>query len=244
MLVALLMAAATAAPSPTASASAAPLKTIVTVKTSAFCTQFATHVNSAIDSAAANDATLGSVMLTLKTNGLSGTTLARVHEKQRLWQMAGDMYKAYRDGEGQVIQLRALETQTTDPDEKSELKAAADALGGALYRQHLIQRDLDGFVAYLDASDMSRDPMQDDDDESNLDVINASGPRDGLDARYGIVGPMGDDTRWLQPGREARTDDVLMAEQAADDFATRRLPIMGDELRAAGHIGNVSGYCL
>ena len=184
-------------------------------------------------------------MLILKTRGLSGTILQRIDEEQRLQELANAIFKAYHDGESQVNQLRALESQATDPEEKAELKAAADALGGALYRQHLIQRDLDGFIAYLDAGDMRRGDSWDD-DESNLSPVAdwQLSPHDSLDMSYGIADPGLRSHFFDQPGVEGRSEDVHLAGEAADDFSSRRLPITSDELNASAHISNVSDRCV
>ncbi|HET9029525.1 MAG TPA: hypothetical protein VFN49_05055, partial [Candidatus Aquilonibacter sp.] len=163
----LAITAATASPapspavSPSPSASAGPLKTIVTVRSTTFCEQMATHLNSAITSAVTNDQTLGTTILTLRSNDLAGSDLSRQHEIHRLQDLADGIYRNYRSGLGEVGRLRALAKSAQDADEKVQLKAAADALGGVLYRQHLLQRDLDGFVAYLYAADMQADTNRD-----------------------------------------------------------------------------------
>src|SRR5208283_5702596 len=90
----------------------------------------------------------------LKRPDLDGSSLDRYSEITQLTALADAIYRQYRSGEAEIGTLRALEAQAADADEKAELKAADDALAGALYRQHLIQRDLDGFVAYLNAADM------------------------------------------------------------------------------------------
>jgi|SRR5579863_2638545 len=242
MLAAILVAAAMATSSPSPTPSPPPLRIIATVRSNPFCGQFANHVNSAIGSTLANDATLGNVVVTLQARDLAGTKLDRVHEIQRLSELADALYKQYRDGEGQVGLLRALETQTVDPEEKAELKAAADALGGALYRQHLIQRDLDGFVAYLYAADM-RQPG-DGQDQIDAALYGGFDPRDGpTEARRHLTDPGMAPYVTALPGSETPDQDVKMADQAATDFITRRAPIVGDEMNAAAHIDSVSQRC-
>src|SRR5262249_17744699 len=112
------------------------------------------HVNSAIDQATGNDARLGSLIVGLRNPDLGDNVLRRRNERIRLDNVADAMYKAYRAGEDDVNHLRALAKAATDKDEQKALDDAADALGGVLYRQHLIQRDMDGFLAFLDAGDM------------------------------------------------------------------------------------------
>jgi hypothetical protein len=235
----IVLAALTVSPSP----SPTPLlKTIITVKSTPLCGAFAAHTNAAIGSAVQNDQTLGSTILTLRSDGLAGTTLDRNFEIHRLTSLADSIYKQYRAGLGEVNQLRDLAKQATDPDEQAEMKAAADALGGALYRQHLIQQDLDGFVAFLEASDM----MTDD---------NADGPRHPMtwDARNSL--PLEATDLWLPNvqnavnhpallvGSESLADDVTMARAASADFLGRVPAIMQDELMAGSHIELAADHC-
>jgi hypothetical protein len=239
MLAIVLAVVTAAAPSP----SPTPLlKTIVTVKSSPLCGAFAAHTNAAIGSAVQNDQNLGSTILTLRSTDLAGSSLDRVHELRRLSSLADSIYKQYRAGETEVNELRELAKQATDPDEKAELKAAADALGGALYRQHLIQRDLDGFVAFLQASDM----MTDD---------NADGPRHPMTQDMPGAAPQEMSAYWvpqlqntivhppLSVGSESLDDDVTMAKAASSDFLGRMPAVMQDEMTAGGHIELAADHC-
>lgn len=229
----------TPGPSPSPSASTEPLKTIITVRSSPFCSQFATHVNAAIDHAVTNDRTLGTVILTLHSQDLADNELSRHNEIQRLANLGDSMYRDYRKGLDEVDKLRELAKTAQDQQEQIELKAAADALGGVLYRQHLIQRDLDGFVAYLDATDMQRD--------TNHVVLNREfGPgydmtdywASALSTNY-MVGQHLAETSPMHPPE----DDVIMAGNASHDFEHRIPDIFRDELTAGGHITEVSERC-
>src|SRR5215469_9247255 len=117
----------TPGPSPSPSASTEPLKTIITVHSSPFCSQFASHVNSAIDHAVHNDRTLGTVILTLHSTDLAENELARHNEIQRLENLGDSMYRDYRKGLEEVDKLRELAKTAQDEQEKTEVKAAADA---------------------------------------------------------------------------------------------------------------------
>jgi len=246
MLAAILVA-AVAMSTPTASPAPEPLKTIVTVKSSPFCGLFATHVNAAITSTLANDGSLGTVVATLKRPDLEGTSLDRQAEISRLTALADSIYHQYRSGSAEVEQLRALEQQATDPIEKSELKAAGDALGGALYRQHLIQRDLDGFVAYLNAADMNT--YSEAQKSQNMALFGEADPRqaqmdfalrervDGT-GHPPFIGPFDG-----LAGEETPADDARFARNAAKDFMARFTPLLGDEMNAANHIDVVSSHC-
>lgn len=239
MLALVLAVVTAAAPSP----SPTPLlKTIVTVKSSPLCGAFAAHTNAAIGSAVQNDANLGSTILTLRSTDLAGNSIDRLSEIRRLSTLADSIYKQYRAGETEVNELRDLAKQATDPDEKADLKAAADALGGALYRQHLIQRDLDGFVAFLQASDM----MTDD---------NADGPRHPMTQDMPGASPQEMNVYWMPQmqwamthppliaGSESLDDDVAMAKAASTDFQRRMPAVMQDELTAGGHIEQAADHC-
>jgi hypothetical protein len=246
MLAALLVAVVATA-TPAASPAPNPLKTIVTVKSSTFCGQFEKHVNSAISSAVTNDANLGSVVHILKRPDLEGSSLDRYSEITQLTALADSIYRHYRGGETEIATLRALEAQATDPVEKAELKAADDALAGALYRQHLIQRDLDGFVAYLNAADMRT--LSDAERSDNIALFGEADPHQAaldFDLKAPVNGtghpPFTGPYDGLA-GDETHEDDARYAQQAAGDFTTRFAPLVGDEMNAATHIEAVSTRC-
>jgi len=229
--------AAAPAPSPTPL-----LKTIVTVKSSPLCGAFAAHTNAAIGSAVLNDQNLGSTILTLRSGDLAGTSLDRLHELHRLSTLADSIYKQYRAGENEVSELRELAKQATDPDEKAELKAAADALGGALYRQHLIQRDLDGFVAFLQASDMMTDDNADGPRHPMTQDMPGGSPQEMNvywvpQMQYAIIHPP------LAVGSESLDDDLAMAKAASKDFLGRMPAVMQDEMTAGSHIELAADHC-
>lgn len=244
---AVLLAVATAMPSP----SPAPLKTIVTVRTSPFCGAFATHVNSAITSAVDNDKSLGGAMVTLRSRDLSGTSIERRNELQQLTNYADGIYRSYRSGENEVNRLRELAKTAKDKDEQEEIKASADALGGVLYRQHLVQRDLDGFVAYLQAGDMRRD--SDAEQQQNYAIFGAS------DAAYAAthinvangqyfwrppdIGRQSEQNLIAIAGSESPAEDVQMAKRAAEDFGSRIPAILEDELTAGTRIAQANDRC-
>lgn len=244
-MLAIILAAATGMTATTASApspSPAPLlKTIVTVKSSPICGAFAAHTNAAITSALANDQSLGMTILTLRSPDLAGSSLDRQSEVHHLNILADDMYKQYRAGEREVTELRTLASEATDPDEKAALKAVADALGGALYRQHLMQRDLDGFVNYLYASDM----MASDDDSTR----DPDAPRrqflDDVPGAHPINGsaPVWNPADVPLAGTESLTDDVTMARAASQDFVERLPALRQDELTAGNRIETAAEKC-
>jgi hypothetical protein len=238
-MLAIVLAALTVSPSP----SPTPLlKTIITVKSTPLCGALAAHTNAAINSAVQNDQTLGLTIMALRSSDLAGSNLDRYSEIHRLSSLADSIYKQYRAGLAEVNRMRELAKQATDPEEQAELKAAADALGGALYRQHLIQRDLDGFVAFLQASDM----MTDD---------NADGPRHPMTQDMPGASPREMSAYWtpqyqnaidhppLLVGSESLDDDVTMSRAASHEFQTRMPAVMQDELTAGSHIELAADHC-
>jgi hypothetical protein len=240
-MLAIVLAAVTAT-ALTPSPSPAPLlKTIITVKSTPICGAFAAHTNAAISSALANDQSLGTTIYMLRSPDLAGSSLDRTSEIHHLNDLADAIYKQYRMGEKEVAQLRTLADEATDPDEKASLKAVADALGGALYRQHLMQRDLDGFVNYLYASDM----MSSDDDTTAdpdaprrqlLEDIPGAHPINGLSPIW---------TPYDVPlaGTESLTDDVTMARAASEDFTSRLSALRQDEQTAGDRIETAADKC-
>jgi hypothetical protein len=227
LLFALVPATFIASPSPSPPPSS--LKTIVTVKSSVMCGEFAAHTNAAIAAAVVNDRSLGTLILVLRSDDLAGSEIARSGEIHQLDGLAAAIYQQYRTGEAEVNQIRAVAARVPDPQEKAALKSSADALGGALYRQHLIQRDLDGFIAYLNAGDMRRSVHDDNDDAMRAGLVTDS------ISNFSPVGQVA--------GSETRGDDVNLAQQASDDFQSRMPALLQDEMTAAGRIETAAEGC-
>jgi hypothetical protein len=246
-MLAVVLAALTASTSP--SPSPTPLlKTIVTVKASPFCGALAAHLNAAIGSTLANDQTLGMTIIGLRSHDLAGSDIQRNNEIMRLENLGDAIYKQYRLGESEVKLLRTLASTSSDNGEKAAVKGAADALGGALYRQHLIQRDLDGFLAFLNTADM-RSGF----DESEANEARSLEPTDVENAPVENEGPA---AYWLPPGydrflppvalqvgHESHDEDVDMAGVASSDFQSRLPAIMQDEINAGNHIEAAGNNC-
>jgi deoxyribodipyrimidine photolyase len=245
MVASLILLATLATPAAAPTSTPGPLKVIATVRSSSLCSKFATHANAAIGAALQNDSTLGTLVFTLKAPDLAGNPIQRRNMLQHLSDLADDLAKQYKTGMGEIKALRGLEKQTKDPNEKTELKASADALGGALYRQHLIGRDLDGFIAYEYAADMRRP----DDTDMLPEMVRAnSGELVG-----GIYSYRPEAPTWIpQPtpltpnmlaGHETLEEDAEMAMNASKDFASRLPAITADEVTAAGHFDQAAGGC-
>jgi len=128
---------ATPQPEPAASEPPTPLKEIGRVRASV-CSTIVVHANSAIDDALANDGDLRSLIAALTTAKLDDATeLQRRNAFHDFERAAAKLRETALDGEGEIRRLRALAAESPEP-RKSELKAFADALGGALYRQRVM----------------------------------------------------------------------------------------------------------
>jgi curved DNA-binding protein CbpA len=239
MVAPLILAAVLASPSPAPTSSPPPLKVIVTVHSSSLCSSFATDANAAIGATLQNDTTLGSLVYVLRNPDLRGNPIQRRNMLDHLATMADAIAKQFKAGMAEVTLLRNLESKASDPAEKASLKSAADALGGALYRQHLIGRDLDGFLAYQYAADMSR--------FSPDGAIGRSLEQSQPDV------PRYDRERFYSPspfvqglalaGQESRRDDAAMARAASRDFASRLPAITLDEVNAASGFTAAAAGC-
>jgi len=227
LLAALLGAAvASPAPSPAPGSSSGPLREIGHVRVSAACGNIVVHANSAISSALRNDATLVHTVDRLRNMDLDSSTLSMQQGIRELDTLAGQMHRDAVQGVGEVKRLRELAEKTTDPKRKEELKAFADWLGGALYRQKKVSMDLGGFVAYLQYRDMTN-PTESDTNAGRL----GSPERAALPSSSPV---------YHTAAHKATLNE--MAVDAAIDFANRIQDIAQDEGRAADHAeGAVSG---
>ncbi|MBV9409117.1 MAG: hypothetical protein JO164_09840 [Candidatus Eremiobacteraeota bacterium] len=124
------------APAPNASAKPTPLTEIGRVRALPACVPIVAHANGAITQALDNDRTLG-----ILTNNLHATDFDKLNSLQRrnaieaLMKQAEQIRVASSAGDAEIKKLREYAVNSPDPQRKEELKAFADALGGALYRQ-------------------------------------------------------------------------------------------------------------
>ena len=142
MLLPIVVALAATEPAPAASTAPAtssaptPLKEIGRVRALPACVPIVAHANGAITQALDNDRTLAII-----TNNLHATDFDKLNFMQRrnaidaLMKQAEAMRVASSAGDVEVKKLREYAVNSPDPQRKAELKAFADALGGALYRQ-------------------------------------------------------------------------------------------------------------
>ncbi|MHB8145648.1 MAG: hypothetical protein ACYDGM_00100 [Vulcanimicrobiaceae bacterium] len=249
-LLTLLIALTSASPSPMPSASPVPaLHEIMRVRSSALCAEFASHANGAIDAATSNDTTLVRLVDSLGRAKMDDSRLAWNNELLRLERMSDKITQQWRTGEREVAQVRALAAKSTDPQEKSELTSSANALGGALWRQRRIARDLDGFIAFMETDQMmtntvaegkanqmvfgTTDPVHDPSFGDSVNMHNAMVAR-SYEAPPDTV-PFPGDPNNPKPSEQAMA--------AAKDFARRLGAIGQDEIQAAVHIEQASEGC-
>jgi hypothetical protein len=236
VLVPLLVALAT--PSPVAPSSAPPpsqLKEIGHVESVSVCSAIVVHANSAIGVALDNDRDLAIVVNRLRTTDLDDQNeIKRRNGMNDLATLAGRVRMASAAGNAEIKRLRAMAAQTTEPSRKAELKAFADALGGAIARQRKIAVDLDKMLTIIDG----RRAVEE------IDTPEAAGQRAALAGTGGPTALAAADTGLMRspvaPVAPSRVDDLLRS--AADDFSARNGDILSDEGTAADHsLGATTG---
>ncbi len=250
MLSLLVFAAVSALPSAAAAPSPAPtatpqLKEIAHVRATSECGEVAAHANAAIGAALGNDAVLDQLISTLRNRGLDGNVIERRNALERLTQLSNQLAAQYGNGNDEVGRLRSLAERAPTPAAKSNLLAFANWLGGALWRQKRIGRDLDGFIAALDAKDMARF----EDVPANLLDASPEGSTRGV--RPDEVDPFGrievsvklDPRSVTSPPQLIESTDGQMALAAAADFAHRTTAIQSDENMAASHASALNTGC-
>ena len=221
------------------------LKTIATVRASARCAAIITHANGAISNTLNNDEIIGQTITRLRyTNLDDGNPLHRNKALHDLGDLARTLMMQARSGDDEVKRLRKVASETKDPQEAKALKAFADELGGALWSQQKIARDLNGFLAYQDFHDMAQFGQ-------NQQSMNQ--------AVYGVNDPFAQQPRGdrlspqvngvvtePQPAVGHNPNDATSTQQAkwaADDFENRIPVIMRDENLAAGKVDAAIAGC-
>lgn len=207
--------AATAVPSPTPSPAASPvLKTIANIRASARCSDIVTHANNAIDSSLEDNHVISQSITELRMVNLDdGNLMHRNAGLAALRELASSLHKQSAAGDGEIKALRALAAKATDPQEGKELKAFADALGGAIGRQLKMARDFDGYLAYVDY----------------LDNRGLSAGGSPMDNDFFAPDP------YAPAAVRSRYSATAYAENAAKDFQARFPAIIRDENTAASH---------
>lgn len=212
-----------AAPAP----SPGPLREIGRVHVSAACGNIVVHANGAISSALRNDATMARTASRLRAVDLEESEMSMHRGLVELDKLAAQLHDDAMRGDGEVKRLRELAEKSSDPTRKAELRAFADSLGGALYRQKKAAADLSGLIAYLDYREMSTPS------ETEAKMMNAS---------QGDTATRPPSPPPYYEGLNRASTPNQMAMAAATDFELRLHDIAVDEGRAADHSeGAVSG---
>jgi len=124
------------APAPTSSAKPTPLTEIGRVRALPICTPIVVHANSAITTTLDNDRQLAIITLNLKNVDFERMNdLQRRNALESLMKVAGAIRVQSASADSQVKKLREYAKASPDPQRQAELKAFADAIGGAIYRQ-------------------------------------------------------------------------------------------------------------
>ncbi len=135
--------------------------------------------------------------------------------------LASSLHKQSASGQNEIAALRALAAKSGDPQEAKELKAFADALGGAIGRQLKMARDFDGYLAYVDYLD-------------NRGLSEAGSP---MDNDFFAPDP------YAPPALRSKYTATAYAQNAAKDFQARFPAIIRDEDTAASHADAAFSGC-
>lgn len=170
------------APAPSASAKPTPLTEIGRVRALPICTPIVVHANSAITTTLDNDRQLAIITLNLKN-----TDFEKLNELQRrnaidsLMKVAGAIRVQSGTADGEIKKLREYAAASPDPARKAELKAFADAMGGAIYRQKKVavemMRDVTIIQGRTDAAEARAILNRDDAAMDNRNTANVNAQR-------------------------------------------------------------------
>jgi len=190
-----------------------------------------THANNAIGNELTGDTTVVSAIRALHnthlTDPLEDNPLQRSNTLLGLGKLASSLDSNGFAGIAEVKRLRALADQTTDPQRKAELTAFANALGGALWRQRKVAREINGFVAAMNEHDLKAG--------GNAEAEDTIGMSHDTVLSGVVTRPTPD------PPLDNVTDDD-QAATAANTFQLEIPNIIRDEQTASSHItGAVSG---
>lgn len=242
--------AATASPDPSATPA---LKTIASVRANTRCASIITHANSAIVSTLNDDALIGQTITMLRLTDLDdGNAIHRRNGLNSLGDLAKKLMQQSRAADDEVKLLRKLAADSKDPQEGKDLKKFADELGGALWRQQKVARDLNGFLAYEDFRDMST--VDESQQQINQAVFGVSDPmKERPTVIPGPQGPVynsGPNTGEPAPAypphighEEYQPTSNDYAQMAAKDFQGRIPDIVIDENHAAQNVDGALAGC-
>jgi hypothetical protein len=216
----LALASADPAPAPSSSPRPTPLTEIGRVRTAPVCTTIVVHANGAITTTLDNDRAMSIMTMTLRN-----TDFDKLNEIQRrnaidaLDKQAAMIRVNAAAADKEIKKLRALAEASPDPQRKAELKAFADAIGGAIYRQKKaateVMRDITVMQGRADAAEARG-------------ILHRDNPVPEGGAAAGLTSQ-----RAMLPGPPARYNDAF--REIAKDMDDRTSAIMADEGIAADH---------
>ena len=140
------------APTPTPTLAASKLKLIGRVRAlSPFCSQTISHADAAISSALENDARIAFTVSNLRSTDLDSSSVKKADGTRQMLKDYTALRQSAVTAEAAIRELRADADAAKDPEQKTDLRAFADALGGALERQKKMADELSRTIAYVDA---------------------------------------------------------------------------------------------
>ncbi len=210
-------------PSPApATTHATPLQEIGRVRALPACTPIVVHANGAITQALDNDRGLAIMTNNLRTIDYDKLNLiGRRNAISAIEKQASDIRIAAGQADGEIKRLREYAVTSPDPQRKAELKAFADALGGALLRQkraaNEVMKDITIIQGRGDAAEARGILARD------TGMADASpGTRDLVAARPGVAGTpasWNDTMRAIASNLEERTGAIVADEGVAADHS-------------------------
>lgn len=157
-------------PEPSTAARPTPLTEIGRVRALPACVPIVAHANGAITQALDNDRQLAILSINAHhTDWDKQNVIQRRNAVEALMKQAEAIRVASSAGDAEVKKLREYANNATDPQRKAELKAFADALGGALYRQKKAAAEFMRDVTIVEG----REAAQDSRDIRNANPIGA-----------------------------------------------------------------------
>jgi hypothetical protein len=154
-----VLALATASPDAGASPDAAPvdLREIGHVRAvTPFCRAVVEGSSNAVSDAFEGDARIALLISSLTKIDLDTSEMKKQAGLVEMRQRHDDLQRVTAAGDKQIKDLRAKINTSTDPAERAQLLAFANALGGAIFRQRVIFKDYQRILAT--AEDMPRSP--------------------------------------------------------------------------------------
>ncbi|MEA2665890.1 MAG: hypothetical protein QOI11_2834 [Candidatus Eremiobacteraeota bacterium] len=205
-------------PSPAPSSRPTPLQEIGRVRALPACTPIVVHANGAITQALDNDRGLA-----ILTNNLRAVDYDKLNSLQRrnainaLEKQASEIRINAGNADGEIKRLREYAAASNDPQRKAELKAFADALGGALVRQkraaNELMRDITIIQGRIDAAEaraiLTRDSLT---PENGMPVL----PRAALPAP---PNSWNETMRAIASALDDRTEAIVADEGVAADHS-------------------------